>query len=319
MRKRAGFTLIELLVVIAIIAILIGLLLPAVQKVREAAARMKCSNNLKQIGLALHAYHDARGYFPHATYNDVDGTGWTPAPYNGTQDRRCWALDIMAYVEQDNLFRWFDTFMSTGQTALSFPGLDTVVVKTFMCPSDPTSPKTQTYWGGTAGQATQGFSGNYLVCGGNGYFNDGNGANSDRADIRNGIFFARSRTRFTDITDGTSNTAMTSEIILSPDTNGHDIRGRYFNPAHSGVMFSTLYSPNNLIADQHDWCQATPVKRAPCIWTSANIFVSARSYHSGGVNVGLADGSVRFVTDGVNLTAWRAIGSRNGGEVVGDY
>src|SRR5258707_6305 len=113
--RRDGFTLIELLVVIAIIAILIGLLLPAVQKVREAAARMKCSNNLKQLGLALHNYHDARGNFPPATYNYIDSTGYTPPPYNGTQDRRCWALDIMPYVEQDNLYRWFDTFMSTGQ------------------------------------------------------------------------------------------------------------------------------------------------------------------------------------------------------------
>jgi prepilin-type N-terminal cleavage/methylation domain-containing protein/prepilin-type processing-associated H-X9-DG protein len=314
--RRDAFTLIELLVVIAIIAILIGLLLPAVQKVREAAARMKCSNNLKQLGIALHAYHDTNGRFPHATYNYIDSVGFTPAPYNNTQDRRCWAHDIMPYIEQDNLYTWFDNFMKTGQSALAFPGLDTVVVKTFMCPSDPTSPKTHTYWGGLTGQATQGFSGNYVLCGGNSYFN----VNSylDSANL-NGMFYALSRTKMTDVTDGTSNTAMSSELILSPDTNGHDIRGRYFNPSHSGCIFSTRLPPNNLVPDQFDWCQATPVPRAPCVWVSNPMWVSARSYHTNGVNVGLADGSIRFVSNGVDIVAWQAIGSRNGGEVVPNY
>src|SRR5262249_38230143 len=155
--RRPGFTLIELLVVIAIIAILIGMLLPAVQKVRESAASSQCKNNLKQVCLALHAYHETRGSLPHGPYNYLDGTGSTPAPDNGPQDRRCWMHDLLPQLEQDNFYRDFDAFMRTGQSALAYPKLDTVI-KTLMCPSDPLGPKLQTFWGGLSGQPTQGFS-----------------------------------------------------------------------------------------------------------------------------------------------------------------
>jgi prepilin-type N-terminal cleavage/methylation domain-containing protein len=309
--RDRGFTLIELLVVIAIIAILIGLLLPAVQKVREAAARTKCANNIKQLCLALHNYESANGRLPHATYNLVDGTGWTPAPYNGTMDRRSWGQDILPYIEQGPLFSRFEAYMRTGASALGFPELGTVI-PTFMCPSDPTSPKTFTYWGGF-GTPTQGFSGNYVVNAGSTNFNDANGNGSDNL---NGVMFALSKIHITDITDGTSNTALVSELILSPDTYGHDIRGRYYNPAHSGVAFTTRIPPNTMIPDQFDWCSPQPVPRAPCIWTGQNIFVSTRSYHTNGVNMGLSDGSIRFITNSVNVPFYQSLGSRNGGEVA---
>jgi prepilin-type processing-associated H-X9-DG protein len=269
---------------------------------------------MRQVAIALHNYNDANQRLPHATYNYIDSTFYTPPPYNNTQDRRCWLHDILPFIEQAQLYARFDEFMKTGQSALAFPDLGTVL-PTKMCPSDPTSPKLQTFWGGI-GTPTQGFSGNYVVCASSTYFNDGSYLKS--ADL-DGVMFALSRTKLLDIKDGTANTAFVSELILSPDTNGHDIRGRYYNPAHSGVAFSTLYPPNTQIADVFDWCQATPVPQAPCVWGGSYIFVLARSMHVTGVNMAMADGSVRYVSNSVSAAVYRALGSRDGSEPPGNF
>lgn len=308
---RRGFTLVELLVVIAIIGILVSILLPAVQSAREAARRMSCQNNMKNNSLALHNHHTALKYFPHGTYNDLDGTGSTPAPYNNTQDRRCWFHDILGYLEQDALSQKFIAHMKTGASALAFQEMQTIV-PSMMCPSDPLSPKLKTYWGGS-GTPDQGFSGNMILCAGNDYFNKGGTAAS--RDL-NGLFFAQSKVRIDDIRDGTTNTVMISELILTADTVWHDIRGRYHNPAHGGVLFSTRVTPNSTVPDQFNWCTTQPMPRAPCINTTTDMFVTARSYHPGGVNQGMADGSVRFTSDSVDAVIYRYVGSRNGGETV---
>ena len=314
--RRRAFTLVELLVVIAIIGTLLALILPAVQAAREAARRTTCTNNLRQVSLALHLHHNARGHFPHATYDYIDGTH-NNNPFPGNKyNRRCWFHDTLPFADQVPLYNNFSEFVEAGNSALGFPQLD-VVVSAFYCPSDPASPKTKTAGGGF-GTPTQGFSGNYMVCAGNDYFNDSYADIFSSAKL-NGIFYAISRTTMAAIRDGASNTAFISEIILSPDSDYHDIRGRYYNPAHSGVCFSTRIPPNTMVPDRFNWCHPTPVERAPCVNTRSNMFLSARSYHPGGVSLGFADGAVRFVINEVEADLFRALGSRRGGEVLGSY
>jgi prepilin-type N-terminal cleavage/methylation domain-containing protein/prepilin-type processing-associated H-X9-DG protein len=301
--RSRGFTLIELLVVIAIIAILIGLLLPAIQKVREAAARVKCQNNLKQIALALHSHHDAYGNLPPGQWNT---NGANVAYYN----RGSWVPHTFSFLEQDSAFRDYKAYMDAGGSADSYPNTKRVFTM-FVCPSDPNGGKTVT----APSFPNQGFHGNYVVCAAKTVFNpsgDSTGTNRD------GMMYAQSKIRFTDVADGLTNTLLLSEIVLVADTTSHDIRGRYFNSYDGNCLFSTLNPPNTNVADVNVNCITVP-GLAPCTVSGSNSVQHARSRHSGGVTVALGDGSVRFIPNGVDPTTYRDLGSRAGGEVPGNF
>jgi prepilin-type N-terminal cleavage/methylation domain-containing protein/prepilin-type processing-associated H-X9-DG protein len=327
--RQPGFTLIELLVVIAIIAVLIGLLVPAVQKVREASSRGKCQNNLKQVGLALHCYHDTFNCFPPGQVDYL--TSDNPRPYG---DRRCWMHLILSYLEQPALQREIEAWMQTsgpGNRGQIWWAPDRwTVIPSLVCPSDPKSPKVITgadgagLTGGTP-QTSTGFHGNMVLCAGSTIYNPpGPVPPADHLGTkRNGLFYPLSSVRLRDIDDGTSNTLMGGEIIVVPDGPGttweadRDFRGGYYNSWDGNTLFSTLYPPNSTAPDRVDEC--LPYPRAPCSKGSDDLVMTLRSYHPGGVNALLADGHVRFISDMVANNVYQALGTRAGGESAVDY
>ncbi|MDO4568855.1 MAG: DUF1559 domain-containing protein [Planctomycetia bacterium] len=309
MKRSSGFTLVELLVVIAIIGMLVGLLLPAVQQARAAARNMQCKNNIRQISMAMLGYESEHQTFPPGTHVYIDST--TPVDW----ERRTWFWTTLPYLEQMALFdpiqaHYFAEKRTGSYDYTNLPNKE-VPVPVFMCPDDPLRPKIHN---GSSTSNQQGFHGNYMGNGGNSYFNSG--GYKESANL-NGIFPAVEGIKMDSISDGKSYTLFFSEILLVPDgdvgSGREDIRGRYHNGRHAGVLFSTLYQPNTGQPDRHNYSISTDY--APSTSSGTNVIVSARSNHAGGVNASTCDGAVRFVLNSVDLEVWHSAGSRNGAEV----
>jgi len=327
--KRHAFTLIELLVVIAIIAILIALLLPAVQQAREAARRTQCKNNLKQFGLALHNYLDTFGIFPYGHQQEI---------YAGQTKRRdSWFQNVLPYLDQGNRYSLYQDYPSVnayeGEYIHRITNMDIVgPFSAGTCPSDPNGPGR----GGNGG--TRAFQSNYAVCAGVGQditidpttlvitVDNMNVANVSKG---TGLFYRNSSTGIKDCTDGSSNTLMVGEGIIRDNTRGGwgGLGGHWGGAPHGAFAFSTAEPPNTTIPDRVYSCKETLLfaapGHAPCENGNADGLPGrwnfARSYHTGGVQVTMADGSSRFVSENIDRQTWMKLGMHRDGLTIGEF
>lgn len=306
--SRTGFTLVELLVVIAIIGVLVGLLLPAVQAAREAARRMQCGNNFKQMTLACHNYHDTFGKLPAGKITTVTGFG---GPY-----RSNWAIAILPYIEQNNLYELYRQ-EENNNSAWNMANVNSKFVETYACPSDLNVKQTGRPESGR-GSGQDWARGSYRCM---------TGASAGHKDVTNGGWWDGDEysgipsswigaMHFVDeqlqqesmgITDGTSNTLLIGELHRPKDK---DRRGTFWAYSYTSYNASGAVPYGASIA-AHKW--------AECLANVPSSNICKRgfgSYHPAGNNWAVCDGSVRFISDTVNMDVYVGLASAYGGEVV---
>lgn len=318
-KANKAFTLIELLVVIAIIAVLIGLLVPAVQKVREAANRMTCTNNLKQWGIAMHSFHDANGRFP-------AGTSSTGTTGTGGAWGYSWLVPLLPYVEQDSLFKRMNLNLSIWNDGTNSAALNNVNFKTLHCPSSPLPETTtnnlnapytaaNTGYVGIAGSAAEATSTTWA---------SGNGIVGSK-----GVLFPNSSVRFADITDGTTNVIIVGEQnnwITDAANTKNDWRG---SQPHSFAMGfnrggkpSGGGDPGDLRAFNTTTIRyqvnAPRMANQPGVSFNYGNNIPINSAHTGGANMLIGDASVKFMRDSITLITLQNLAQRDDGIVISE-
>jgi prepilin-type N-terminal cleavage/methylation domain-containing protein len=327
-RRRSGFTLVELLVVIAIIGVLIALLMPAVQMAREAARRSSCSNNLRQLGTALHNHHAAKDRLPYWSYRSPQGFTFSSH------------AQLLPYIEQEQGSELIQFEYNT--SAVENDAARNLYVATFLCPSDSDEMPLPPLLGGRN---------NYYVNGGTGINNGAPGSSGDPMSTLpkpDGPFIPDTALNFKDIQDGLSHTAMMSEKCLGDGSNAiATLESDTFRPGtypntpdeardQCMALLTPLSNPQwkdllkqgvsevgaPWIRPYHSITRYWHVLRPnepSCMWPPGRISTTAGSRHGDGVNMLLCDNAVRFVDEQIDLVVWRAIGTRNGKETIPKY
>jgi len=322
LRSRRGFTLIELLVVIAIIAVLIGLLLPAVQRVREAANRMKCANNLKQYGLACVNYHDTNGLFPPGGLVLPSGPGW--ANLNWNANKGTWLVYTLPYMEEETLFKQIPNltvpnFDSIG--AAEQAGVLPKVFSNMRCPSDgfEIGAAYSNYMGSLGPQCLDDKCGyipfqQYCNQPAWGYETSADDASTDVSDACRGMFGrGGAKLNMASVTDGMSNTFMLGEAL--PSQNAHMLFTTWYTIY--GTQLNSTIIPINYPIDEKDltWCGQNGATPAHSMFNN-NVSWGFKSRHPLGVNFAFGDGSVRFISQNIEHRTYQLLGCRNDGQVA---